>query len=159
MRYFLLIIGLVPLITFGQASDYKIPTKVILSPGLIYQGELLGEINLMFSKLDMTTGGSAIWGPRIGLESSFTKNNYLIAPKIGYEFSGLLLCVRGNLLSYIQNKKIDVRFLPEIGLSLSGALNLCYGYNVHVIANKIDYISNHRISLTVNLDFDLWKGL
>ncbi len=147
------------MVAFGQSTDDRLSKKVILSPGLIYQGELLGEINLMFSKLEMTTGGAAIWGPRVGIESSFTNNNYLIAPKIGYEFSGLIFCVRGNLLSYFQDKEVDLRFLPEIGLSLSGAMNLCYGYNIHIIADKINDISNHRISLTINLDLDLWKGL
>ena len=151
--------GLLTSLSFCQVTPEKPPMKLIMSPGLIYQGQFLGELNLMLSRLDMTAGGSAIWGPRIGLESSFRSDNYMIAPKIGYEFSGLLFCLRANALSYFQNGDIDLRILPEIGLSLSGAMNLCYGYNIHIYKDKINDVSNHRISLTINMDFDLWKGL
>jgi len=145
--------------TFSQVGKKNIPIKPILSPGLIYQNQFMGELNVMFSRLELTTGGSAIWGPRIGLESGFNKDKFIIAPKVGYELSGLLFCIRGSALTYFQANKVDVRFLPEIGLSLSGALNLCYGYNFHLFNDKIDDVTSNRISLTLNLDFELWRGL
>jgi len=155
----ILILGLVPSLVFSQEKTGKIPMKLILSPGMSYQGKLLGELSLMFSKLDMTSGGAAIWGPRFGFESSLTSNDYIFAPKIGYEISGLMICLRGNGLAYLQNKKSDFRLLPEAGLSLSGAINLTYGYNLHIYGDKIRDIANHKFSLLVNLNCDLWKVL
>jgi hypothetical protein len=155
----IIFIGLLSLIVSGQTESEKPPTKIIFSPGLIYQGQFLGELNLMFSKLEIETGGSVIWGPRIGLETGYSQDKFLIAPKIGYEFSGLLICLRGNALVYIQDKKSDYRLLPEIGISLGGAMNLCYGYNFHIYNDKIENIGTNRISLTINLDLDLWKNL
>ena len=107
----------------------------------------------------MTTGGAAIWGPRFGFESSLTSKDYIFAPKIGYEISGLMICLRGNALAYLQNKRSDFRLLPEAGLSLSGVINLTYGYNLHIYGDKIRDITNHKFSLLINLNYDLLKGL
>lgn len=118
---------------------------------------LFGEVNLMLANYN--SGGPCnppvISGPRIGIESHLKQNSKVHAPKIGYEISGSIICLRGNLINYNFNGKNDLRILPEIGLSLFGAVNLTYGYNIPITNYEIVNLSRNRFTLTFNLDFDL----
>lgn len=131
----------------------------MLSPGVSYQRQFMPELNLMLAKISIEQGGDAVWGPRIGMESNFNKNDFIVGTKIGYELSGMVVCFRGNAISYFHQGKTDLRLLPEVGLSLFGAVNLTYGYSIPLLDYRISSISNHRLTLTVNLNRDLWKAL
>lgn len=140
-------------------AQKKVKSRLILSPGISYQRQFMPELNLMLAKSVIEHGGNAIWGPRIGIESNFSKNDLIVGTKLGYEMAGLIVCFRGNAISYFNQSKIDLRLLPEAGISLFGAVNLTYGYNFPLLDYRIPTISNHRIALTVNLDFEIWKAL
>ena len=131
----------------------------ILSPGLFYQEQLFCELNLMYAKNITAHGIVLIWGPRIGTEINFKADRFIYAPKIGYEISGFPLALRANTVAYVDRSQIDIRLLPEIGLSFFGLINLTYGYNFPVSGFKSSEISRQRISLIANLDFDLWNKL
>ena len=141
----------------GQTSEER--RKVILSPGVSYQGQFFGELNLMFSKLWIEHAGTAIIGPRIGVESNFNPTKFIYAPKIGYEISGLLIAMRASTIGYIEKGKLDLRILPELGTSLLGAVNLTYGYNIPLKTFRATDVTKHRVTLTANLDFELWEAL
>src|SRR5690606_27260585 len=106
------------------------------SPGMSYQGMFFGEVNLMYSKYYIGHGGITNWGPRLGIESNFRKDDYVYAPKIGYEFSSFIFIVRSNAIGYINSRKLDLRILPEAGFSLFGALNLAYGYSLSFLEHN-----------------------
>lgn len=145
---------------FAQQERHEIiEPRYILSPGISYQRQLMPELNLMLAKSVIEHGGNAIWGPRIGIESNFSKKDLIVGAKLGYELAGMVLCFRGTTISYFNQNKIDLRILPEAGISLFGALNLTYGYNIPLLDYRIPGISNHRIALTANLDFDLWRSI
>jgi hypothetical protein len=159
-KQFLLILLFTAFALSDVIGQDKVPErKLILSPGLSFQKQVFGEINLMYSKLELSHSGTAIYGPRIGIETNFNPDHFIYAPKIGYEFSGLIFSFRGSTAGYIDNKKLDLRLLPEAGLSLLGAINLTYGYNIPVLDFRTSKISNHKVSLTTNLDWDLWHAL
>ncbi len=128
--------------------------KVLVSPGISSQREIFGELNIMLAK-EVDGGGSCgsngFSGLRVGFESNLKKDNFIIAPKIGYEVSAYPLCLRGNIIDYLSNGKSDLRLLPEIGISFNGYINLVYGYNFPLLKNKLTEISNSRITLTFNI--------
>ena len=149
------------LIAFSNVNGQEnLPArKLILSPGISFQKQVFGEVNLMYSKLELSDSGSAIYGPRIGVETNFNPDHFIYAPKIGYEFSGMIFSFRSSTVGYVDSKKLDLRLLPEAGLSLFGAANLTYGYNIPVMDFRTTEISNHKLSLTANLNRDLWYAL
>ncbi len=163
MRSFLTAVLLLLLCNFCAAQKYGRKKDqqrlLIVSPALNYQGQWFGELNLMLSSFE--SGGPCnppvLYGPRIGVEANFSKNRFIYAPKIGYEFNALLIAVRGNVVSYIDNDQIDLRILPEIGLSMLGGVNIMYGYNIPTLNFRSPEINKHRISFTINLDPDLWR--
>jgi hypothetical protein len=143
----------------GQDLPEEDKPKLILSPGISYQGQIFGEINLMYSKLAIEHGGNAIWGPRIGIEANFSRDRFIYAPKVGYELSGMLIALRGNAVGYFDDRKLDLRLLPEAGVSLAGAINLTYGYSLPILNHKSTEVARHRITLTANVHRDLWHAL
>src|SRR3954452_22428827 len=78
---------------------------IILSPGVAIQGQLFGELNLMYSKYTEGHGIIAVWGPRLGIEMNMNTNHFIYAPKIGYEVSGFPLILRGSLVANIVDGK------------------------------------------------------
>lgn len=99
-------------------------------------------------------------GYRLGVETNFKSNNFIIAPKLNAEVNITALSARIGFISYIQKDVFDLRFLPEIGLTLTGAVNLMYGYSVPLLSNRADDISGHRVTLTFNISEWVWrKGL
>lgn len=143
----------------GQDLPEEDKPNLILSPGISYQGQFFGEINLMYASHYIGHGGNAIWGPRVGIEANVNKDRFIYAPKLGFELSGLLIAVRGNAVGYIDNKRLDLRLLPEAGISLLGAVNLTYGYNLPILSFKSPEVARHRVTLTANIHRELWQAL
>lgn len=124
-----------------------------LSPGIIYQGQWTGEINVLAGRYESELGGNAFCGMRFGVESNFkTGNDLLFAPKIGVELSGMFICLRGTFLSYVSRQDLQFRFLPEIGISFLGFANLTYGYAIPLNNPHAIDLSRHRVTLSLNLN-------
>ena len=126
---------------------------LIFASGINIKKTLTFDLNLMYTKIEGSTGGYAYYGPYLGAEIFYNKSNSVFAPKIGYVFAGMLLCFRISELNYIYDKKIDGRILPEIGLDFLGFGNICYGYNMHIMGTKYVDIPNHQFKLTLHLLF------
>jgi hypothetical protein len=144
-----------PLIYCQNPKDIRF----LFSPGVSYQGQLFGEVNLMYSEIIMSHGVSAIWGPRVGVEANFKQDNFIYAPKIGYELSATFFVFRANMVSYIDKSKVDLRILPEAGISLAGFFNLTYGYGIPTLNYESPEVTRHRFTLTANLyrGFSKWS--
>jgi hypothetical protein len=135
----------------------KQPISFILAPGLIYQKQPFGELNILFSRIECGMCSPCfITGPFIGIESNFDKNNWIYGVKAGYQLAGYFLSLRGSVINYIDNGHSDLRVLPEIGLSFLGVANLNYGYNIPLLNYESKLLSRHRISLVINLSRELW---
>lgn len=113
----------------------------------------------MYENHQSTHSGPVIWGPRAGIECNVRLDDFVYAPNIGYELSGLPLAVRASAIAYISKATIDVRLVPEAGFSFFGLLNLTYGYCIPILESRVADISRHRVTLTANLDVDLWNEL
>jgi hypothetical protein len=142
-------------IVSGQKTKKEPNNILFFSPGISYQDELFGELNLMYAKDSRLDGGScsgpAAVGPRLGIEFNMNPSNPIIVPKIGYEYSGLFLCLRVNALYYISQQQKDFRLLGEIGLSLSGYINLTYGYILPLQESMTSEYNESRVAITINL--------
>lgn len=128
------------------------------SPGFIYQGQPAAEINVLAGHYESgMCAGNAFSGVRFGLETNFKSGSeHLFAPKIGVEISGMFLCMRATLLSYVSSRDIQFRFLPEIGISFLGLANLTYGYAFPLNNPQAIDLSRHRITLSINLNGKLF---
>ncbi|MDR2563565.1 MAG: hypothetical protein LBC98_06445 [Prevotellaceae bacterium] len=133
--------------------------KLILSPGISLQNSMFAELNLMYAQTAVNHTGLGIRGARLGIETNFRSDDYIFAPKLGYEISALFFCLRGSAAGYIdRSKKLDLRLLPEIGLSFFGLANLTYGYGFPILKHE-STLGRNRIALTFNLSQDLWKDI
>lgn len=147
-----------PVLGQFHRKEYK-DRLIISSPGIVFQGQTYVDINFLYSKYDEGHGNVVIWGPRIGMELKLNSTHFVYAPKIGYELAGFPIILRGSAITYIDNGQTDLRLVPEAGLSFFGLINLTYGYNFQTLSFRTSEISNHRFGLTINLDFDVWRGL
>ncbi|MDR2854030.1 MAG: hypothetical protein LBV31_01850 [Prevotellaceae bacterium] len=138
----------VPSFCFGQNKTW------IISPGLSYQKQYLGELNIMYGEIVAEHGICLTSGPRIGVETNFNSEHFLLAPKIGYEFPLALPILRTSFVAYTNGKgQWDFRLLPEIVLNYY-IVNLSYGYNIPLSKKRISNIGGHRISLSLIIDID-----
>lgn len=136
------------------------PPNIALSPGIIFQKQTFGELNVLIGRYVSETGGNAFGGVRLGAETNFKKGTENIwAPKIGLELSGMVVCMRATALYYITDQTTQWRFLPEIGISFLGFANLTYGYNFNLSHNQINGIINHRVCLSINLNPELMRDV
>lgn len=143
---------------FSQDTIRKAKTEYVFSPGVIVQGNLHNELNFMIGQKHDFMIVSSFTGIRIGVESNMKYDkDFIIAPKIGYEFSMLLVVFRINAINYFQNGNSNFFIYPEVGISLGGSVNLTYGYN-SLKNNEIIGLSKHRIGLSINLNKNLNKG-
>ncbi len=133
--------------------------KLILSPGVSYQKEFFGELSIMYAETAMNHTGLGIYGPKLGVEMNFKSDNFIYAPKLGFEVDVLFFCVRASAVGYIEDSNVDLRILPEVGFSFFGLANLTYGYSIPVMNYRVEDISRHRVTLTFNLSRDLWRDI
>lgn len=133
----------------------------IFSSGLSYQRQLLGEVGLIYgySASDGPCNSGGLVGLKLASEFNFNKDNFFIAPKLGVEMDFLIFGARINFIDYTNFTYHDLKFTPEIGLSLTGFLNLFYGYNFSLTDKQIDNVGTHRVTLTINFDKILFGNI
>lgn len=133
--------------------------KLIFSPGVSYQKDFFGELSIMYAETAMNHTGLGIYGPKVGVEVNFDSKNFIYAPKLGFEVDVLFFSLRASAVSYIDKGDVDLRILPEVGLSFFGLANLTYGYSIPTLNYRAHDVSRHRVTLTFNLSRDLWKDI
>ena len=147
----------------GEEPEPTVENKInaiVFSGGIVFQHQFFLDANVLvghYIAIDGKIPLIGINGWRAGLESSFDFDNHIIGPKVGLDFSFLPVSARLSAINYFQDDKSQLRLLPELGISIGGAVNLSYGYGQKIIGDKIYKLSYHRVSLTVNLQKDLWK--
>lgn len=145
---------------FGQN---KKQTDFIFSPGIILQKGVFLEANLFIGEVITETSIKVpvvgVQGWRVGLESNLQSgDNFVIAPKIGYELSATVFVLRLSAVNYFQNGNSEFRVLPEVGFSAGGWANLTYGYGIPLNDGNLRDVSRHRLSLSFNLNKRLQKA-
>ena len=139
---------------FGFAQRFE--PDLALSPGIVYQGEPVYELNLLAGRYVSEMSGNAFPGVRLGVETNFRQGNeWYFAPKAGFELSGMIICFRGTAMACVQRSDIQFRLVPEIGVSLAGLVNLTYGYAFAFNRPDGFDLPRHRIALSLNLNRDV----
>ena len=124
---------------FAQINDTIIkkkpidyPNEKFISTGISYQYLFSYQIDYYSAKEEFGHGLLYLLnGYKYGIEATYYKN-FIIAPKVSYEINAMFLCFRAGISPYFSKNSFDLRILPEIGFSLYGKANLCYGYNIPV---------------------------
>lgn len=131
----------------------------IFSAGLSYQKQLVGEVGVIygFSARGGSCNPGGLGGIKIATEFNFNNKDFFIGPKICAELDVLIFGARLSLIDYTDFTYHDLKLTPEIGLSLSGMVNLFYGHNYSLTDKRLQNISTNRLSLTFNLDKELWQ--
>jgi len=131
---------------FLSASVLRMQQNPAFEISFAYQDENSGT---GYFKLD-----KHIDGPFFGCELMVDKKNQFLAPKIGYDYYGVLFGYKVNLLYYNSSGKSALVFRPELGLSLL-KVYLGIGYNFNI--NGYDIIHNSStVTFTVNFPLK-WK--
>jgi len=145
-------------LVFSQKTSLIKNPRFVWSIGGAYQGSFLFETNVTYSKFK--SGWVIVTrGPRIGIESHLSQDNFIYAPKIGYEYNAVLVAFRGSAISYFDHGKPDLRLLPEIGLTLFGLVDLTYGYSFPLSHFRSEAIGRNRIALSINFDAVVFQDL
>ena len=108
-------------------------------------------------------------GPYCTVDVFIDDSNFLIGPKLGYEFTAGLFGASLDVTYFIdQNygpENLDRNAwvtTPKVGISILGFADLFYGYEIPLSSERISSISRNRFSLTFNINrdyFDLKTAL
>lgn len=163
-RWYLLVLAIVGLSMVSFAGDStnvvrKRSKGLIFAPAISYQNHFFGELNVMYASLHIDDCNNvSLWGPKIGVAFNFDRSHWVYAPKLTYEYTGLLFTYRISALGYIDGGKTDLRLLPELGASLWSVATLTYGFQFPLLTYRTGVLSPHRLALTFNLNKKLWTA-
>ncbi|WP_157600591.1 hypothetical protein [Rufibacter sp. DG15C] len=59
-----------------------------------------------------------------------------------------ILATRMNAITYLREDRLDLRLMPEVGVTAMGKATLLYGYGLPVAGREMQGINEHRISLS-----------
>lgn len=133
-----------------NTSNYKWGAMI----GYKYQETNFIELGLVCSKMGKGSGyfnDGILSQKNIGVGLDINLSNFLIGPKLSYEINYVFIAARANITTYTDFKKTDIRFTPEIGITLFGLLNIYYGYNLALSDFQFNEIGNHRIGVHINI--------
>lgn len=145
--------------TYSQKPLDKYRHRLAPSLGLSRQSETFLDLNLNLYSLDTNQIKLILFkGFRLGVESNLKADNFVWGPKIGYEAAGTTV-LRLSAVSYLDKANVDIRLLPEIGLSICGTISILYGYNIPLNDYQSSNIGYHKFSVCILLDPQYWKRL
>jgi hypothetical protein len=100
-------------------------------------------------------------GPYCTVDVFIDESNFLVGPKLGYEFTAGI--IGGSVdVTYFIDRNYGMEGInrnawvttPKIGLSILGFADLFYGYEIPLSSERITSLSRNRFSLTFNLNRD-----
>jgi len=100
-------------------------------------------------------------GPYCTVDVFIDKNNLLLGPKVGYEFTAGVFGASLDVTYFIdQNYGSEARdrtawvTTPKVGISILGFADLFYGYEIPLSPERITSVSRNRFSLVFNINRD-----
>jgi hypothetical protein len=100
-------------------------------------------------------------GPYCTVDIFIEKDNYLIGPKLGYEFTAGVFGASLDVTYFIDRNygkegKDRTAWVttPKIGITALGFADLFYGYEIPISSDRIDTISRNRFSIVFNFNKD-----
>src|ERR1051326_1565655 len=93
--FFVVLFHLVFFVAYSQSDSIKIKSdrRIIFSPGMIYQHQLMGEVGLIFG---VQSGGGpcnpGIYnGPKAAVEFNLNPKQFFIAAKLSYDYDVMIV--------------------------------------------------------------------
>ena|SRR5690349_11604277 len=143
-------------------------TKPRLAPkiGLGTQDRVFAEIGFQWHNIYKHPLTLASQGPYCTVDFFIDDKNFLIGPKLGYEFTAGVFGIAADMTYFYDhnydgegsNRKSLV-FTPKAGLTLLGFADLFYGYQIPLSSeeNRISSIYRNRFSLVITLNKDYFN--
>jgi len=149
----------------AQASDtaqhrpfqrYWTEPRIVPKVGFGVQETGFGEIGVAWHQIYVHPLTLASAGPYATVDAVFQKDDIIIGPKLGYEFTAGLLGVAADFTYYTDFKRESVMFTPKAGLTVLGFVNVFYGRNITLSDDYFSAISKNRISIVFNINPDYY---
>jgi hypothetical protein len=115
-----------------------------------------GELGVQLHQIYVHPLTLASAGPYATVDAVFQKDDIIIGPKLGYEFTAGLLGVAADFTYYTDFERESVMFTPKAGLTVLGFVNLFYGRNIPLSQDTFSAISKNRFSLIFNINPDYY---
>jgi len=143
-------------------------TKPRLVPkiGMGTQERVFTEIGFQWHNIYRHPLTLASKGPYATVDFFLDDKNFLIGPKLGYEFTAGVLGLAADVTYFYDhnydgegNNRKSVVFTPKAGISILGFVDLFYGYQIPLSneENRISSIYRNRFSLVFNLNRDYFN--
>jgi hypothetical protein len=157
-------------VTIAQQADSLIKTpfkrywtqqRLIPKLGVGSQDRAFFEVGLYWQNIYKHPLTLMSKGPYCTVDIFIDDSNFLIGPKVGYEFTAGIFGASLDVTYFIDrnygaegiNRNAWVT-TPKIGVSILGFADLFYGYEIPISTERITSISRNRFSLTFNLNRD-----
>ncbi len=139
----------------SQNGRYSLNREMIISP--LTEGSLdyviaLNQFNQTYGELGVCLGyreskkGMAYGSYQLTTEFGGSFKNFIIAPKLTYSYSLVILNFSSSLIYYSDFKDGAYYFRPSFGFSYFGYYDIIYGYNF-AFNNSIPNVNSHNIGI------------
>ncbi len=140
---------------------YWTKPRVVPKVGASIQELAILELGVQWHNIYRHPLSLASKGPYASVDIIKDNTNYVIGPKLGYEFTAGVFGTAFDI-TYFYNKDYtsegsDRRAwvaTPKAGLSVLGFVNFFYGYQIPISDQRIRTLSRHRLSVVFNLNKD-----
>lgn len=148
----------------GLMETYWTKQRFIPKAGIAIQDRALAEFGIHWQNIYRHPLSLASKGPYATVDLLIDEKNFLIGPKLGYEFTAGVFGAAFDVTYFYDNnydfEGNDRRAFvatPKGGLSILGFLNFFYGYQIPISEQRITSLSRHRFSITVNVNKDYFN--
>lgn len=148
----------------GLMPTYWTKQRLIPKVGGSFQDRALLEVGVQWHNIYRHPLSLASKGPYATVDLLLDDRNFLIGPKLGYEFTAGVFGLAFDV-TYFYDKDYDQEgndrraFVgtPKGGLTLLGFLDFFYGYQIPLSEEQITSLSRHRFSVVFNLNKDYFN--
>jgi hypothetical protein len=148
----------------GFLPTYWTNPRIVPKIGGSFQERALLEVGLQWHSIYRHPLSLASKGPYATVDLLLDDQNFLIGPKLGYEFTAGVFGLAFDV-TYFYDKDYDKEghdrrafvATPKGGLTLLGFLDFFYGYQIPLSEERITSLSRHRFSVVFNLNRDYFN--
>lgn len=148
----------------GLYETYWTRQRFVPKMGVSFQEKALVELGIQWHNIYRHPLSLASKGPYASVDLMVRKENVLLGPKIGYEFTAGVFGAAFDVTWFFDQNfdgegtnRRAVSGTPKAGLTLLGFLNFFYGYQIPFSEERITSLSRHRFSIVLNLNKDYFN--
>lgn len=148
----------------GFLPTYWTKQRIIPKIGGSIQDRAILELGVQWHNIYRHPLSLASRGPYATVDLLLDDQNFLIGPKLGYEFTAGVFGVAFDVTYFYDkdyNQEGDDRrafvATPKGGLTILGFLDFFYGYQIPLSEQRITSLSRHRFSIVFNLNKDYFN--